>query len=246
MFGSDKKNKPQRLLAMTKTKTTITATPSSPKSCPSNPWTGITWADTVAACDKAVITPPYCVAKGIDIETLPEPFSGNLNSQVVFLSANPGPADKCFQSDKDFLKATQNTLSHSTSGQTLWDAPLFKNGKVHDGCTWWQDRTKELRGVICPKALNVFCLEFFPYHTNKAFGFPPLPSDVYRNYLLCQAMKEGKLIVMLRGRSRWFAIKDTCCDGEKIGEKLSNYPNLIFHRNPRSVYISERNFEPSD
>lgn len=246
MFRSGKKDKPQRLLAMTKTKTTITATPSSPKSCPSNPWTGITWADTVASCDKGIITSAYCSAKGIDIDCLPEPFSGNIDSPVVCLNGNPGPADKCFHGDPTFEKLTINTLKHSKTGGRLWDTPLEKSGKLHDGYLWFQERTKELRSAICPKDLNLFMLEFFPYHTVKSFNFPSLPSDEYRNYLLCQAMKEGKLIVMLRGRSRWFAIKDTCCDGEKIGEKLSNYPNLIFHRNPRSVYISERNFEPSD
>lgn len=223
-----------------------TGVSSSYKPCPSNPWTGITWVNAVASCDKGVITPPYCAAKGIDIKTLPEPYSGNLDSRVVFLNVNPGPADKCFQGDPDFLKATQNTLNHVTVGPILWDAPLIKKGKLHDGCTWWKDRTKELIGAICPKALNAFRLEFFPYHTDKAFNFPKLPSDAYRNYLLCQAMKERKLIVILRGKTRWFGIKDECCDGEKVGEKLASYPNLIIHRNPRSVYLTQNNFNPTD
>ena len=216
------------------------------QSCPPNPWINVTWANTVATCDKGVITPAYCSAKGIDIGTLPEPYSGILNSRIVFLNLNPGPADKCFHGYADFLIATQNTLNHAATEPTLWDTPLIKNGKLHDGCTWWQDRTKELREAICPKALNVFRLEFFPYHTNIAFNFPNLPSNAYRNYLLCQAMKEGKLIVVLRGKTRWFGISDKCCDGEKVGEKLASYPNLIIHRNPRSVYLTSKNFDTAD
>ena len=63
----------------------------------------------------------------------------------------------------------------------------------------------------------------------------------------CRQLTLGlESVGQMPGQSRWFAIKDECCDGERIREKLSNYPNLIFHRNPRSVYLSERNFEPSD
>jgi len=213
---------------------------------PANPWLGISWADTVALCDKGIITPAYCSAKGIDIGCLPEPYSGDIGSPVVCLNGNPGPADKCFHGDPTFEKLTINTLKHSKTGGRLWDTPLVKSGKLHDGCMWFQERTSELRKAIWPKELNLFMLEFFPYHTANSINFPHLPSDAYRNYLLCQAMKEGKLIVILRGRSRWFGIKDTCCDGEKIGEKLTKYPNLIIHRNPRSVYLSKKNFKPSD
>lgn len=213
---------------------------------PTNPWLGISWADTVASCDKGIINSAYCSAKGIDTECLPEPFSGNVDGPVVCLNGNPGPADKCFQGDPTFEKLTINTLKHCNKGGRLWDDPLVKSGKQHDGYLWFQERTSELRKAIWPKELNLFMLEYFPYHSEKSFIFPHLPSDEYRNYLLCQAMKEGKLIVMLRGQRRWFGIKDVCCDGEKIGEKLEKYPNLIIHRNPRSVYLSEKSFEPSD
>lgn len=211
-----------------------------------NPWHGISWADTVASCDKGIITSSYCSAKGIDIECLPEPFSGNIDSPVVCLNVNPGPGDSCFFGDPTFEKLTINTLKPSKTGDRLWNTLLVKKGKLHDGYLWWQKRTSELRKTICPKDLNLFVLEFFPYHIDKSFSFPHLPSDMYRNYLLCQAMKEGKLIVVLRGKTRWFGISDKCCDGEKIGAKLASYPNLIIHRNPRSVYLTSKNFDTAD
>lgn len=220
----------------------------STKPIPGNPWLGVNWKNTVAGCDAKVITPVYCAQHGIDYKNLPEPFSGAIDSKVVCLNLNPGWGDceSCFYGDPTFLKLTQNTLKHSTKDY-LWDTPLGKSGKLHDGYTWRQDRTKVLRCALCPKPLKLFYLEFFPYHTKKAFAFPKaLPSNDYRNYLLCKAMKENKLIVLLRGKSHWFGIMDKCCDGQPLGEKLKQYGNLIIHKNPRNVYLTKNNFEPND
>lgn len=219
---------------------------------PANPWLYINWKNTIASCDAAVITPAYCSLKGIDIQNLPEPFSGNIKSNVVCLNLNPGwgESDKCFYGDPSFLKLTQNTLKHKGTDY-LWDTPFMcKNGKIHGGYNWWQERTKALRCQLCPKPLDFFVLEFFPYHTKNAFSFPShLPSNEYRNWLLYQAMKDNKLIVVLRGRDRWFRIKDKCCDGQPLGEKLCDYEKagrVIIHQNPQSVYLTEKNFKPND
>lgn len=61
----------------------MTSTSPATKMPPSNPWLNISWADTVALCDKRIITPAYCSAKGIDIDCLPEPFSGDIGSPDV-------------------------------------------------------------------------------------------------------------------------------------------------------------------
>lgn len=219
---------------------------STPKVAPANPWLGVNWKQTVAPCDASIITPSYCHAKKIDIQNLPEPFSGYFDSKVVCLNLNPGcgECDACFYGDPTLLKLTQNTLKHNTV-DCLWDTPLMcKHGLMHDGYVWSQNRTKELRCSVCPNPLELFYLEFFPYHTKKAFAYPKnLPSNEYRNWLLCQAMKNNKLIVLLRGRKQWFGIKDKCCDGQPLGEKLENYENLIIHKNPRNVYLTEINFD---
>ena len=216
---------------------------------PVNPWLGINWKNTVASCDTKVITPAYCAKHGIDNRNLPEPFSGDINSKVVCLNLNPGwgGCESCYYGDPTFLKLTQNTLKHSTKNY-LWDTPVVcKNGRMHDGYTWRQDRTKALKCGICPYPLKLFYLEFFPYHTKMSFSFPRnLPSNEYRNWLLCQAIKDGKLIVLLRGKRYWFGIKDKCCDGQVLGERLKHYGNLIIHKNPRNIYFTENNFNPDD
>ena len=62
-------------------------------------------------------------------------------------------------------------------------------------------------------------------------------------------MKDNKLIVVLRGEKRWFGIKDKCCDGQPLDEKLCDYKKagrVIIHQNPRSVYLTEKNFGKDD
>ncbi|MBQ7550040.1 MAG: hypothetical protein IJT04_00745 [Bacteroidales bacterium] len=213
-----------------------------------NPWKNISWKKTVADDDETVIYPAFCDVKGIDIADLPEPYTGNIDSNVVFLSMNPGAgsSNRLFRFHKQYLQLTRETLNHSI-GKSMWDEKIrCHNEGLHEGCIWWRERTAELRKAIAPTELNVFVLEYFPYHTANTIKFPKLPSDTYRNYLLCQAIDEGKLIVMLRGEKLWTGIMDKCCDEEKIGKKLLDYKNLIKHQNPRNIYFTQNNFKSED
>ena len=213
-----------------------------------NPWTNISWQNTVADCDKNIIYPAYCAEKGIDISILPEPFSGNINSHVVCLNQNPGigKCDACFRFDKMFLKETQKTLNQDlkapkTPNQYMWFVDIrCKNGGLHDGCEWWKKRTKDLVNAI-PIPLNMFVIEFFPYHSQHSFSFPALPSDEYRNDLLDDALRKEKLIVIMRGKGIWTSIID-----RNIGERLKNHPNLIVLSNPRNISFSPNTMGQND
>lgn len=214
-----------------------------------NPWNKISWKNTVADCDKDVINPSYCADKGIDIYNLPEPFSGNINSHVVCLNLNPGigRCDKCFRFDKTFLNETQKTLSQVLNSKTspnqfLWFTDIrCKKGVLHEGCEWWKKRTKDVASALFPTPLNMFVLEFFPYHSHHSFNFPSLPSDEYRNDLLDYALNKNKLIVIMRGKGRWMGIKD-----REIGDRLKKHPNLIVLSNPRNISFSPNTIEPND
>lgn len=219
--------------------------------CISNPWLKVDWKNTIASGDETIIYPAYCDAKGIDIADLPEPFSGNIDANVVFLNLNPGIglSNSFFRFNKKFLQLTKKTLEHRIE-KSLWDEDIrCYNEGLHDGCIWWRKHTKELRKVVSPVDLNVFVLEYFPYHTARQINYPKLPSDHYRNYLLCRAMNDGKLIVVLRGEKLWFGIDDNCCNGETIKFRLEKYKdqgNVILHSNSRSVYFTENSFAPND
>ena len=201
-----------------------------------NPWANISWQNTVADCDKNIISPAYCVEKGIDISDLPEPFSGNIDSNVVCLNLNPGlnKCSCCFRNNEQFLRLTKETLDHRIDHSMWFEKIECKERIAHGGCDWWQKKTRKLCDIIRPKELNMFVIEFFPYHSDHAFTFPELPSNKYRNYLLKQAMDDEKLIVVMRGEARWYKIK------EGIGERLNKYGNKIVLTNPRNVYFSEK------
>ena len=214
-----------------------------------NPWTEINWKSTIADCDKTIISPAYCVIKGIDITNLPEPFSGNINSHVVCLNLNPGigKCDVCYTFDKAFLSETIRTLSQDlnspkTQDQYMWFIDIrCQKGVLHDGCEWWKKRTKDIAKAISPIPLNMFVIEYFPYHSQHSFSFPSLPSDEYRNDLIDDALNKGKLIVIMRGERLWYGIQD-----RSIGQRLRNYPNLIVLSNPRYVSFTQNTMNESD
>ena len=205
-----------------------------------NPWTKITWNNTVADCDKLIINPTFCAENGIDIANLPEPYTGNIDSNVVCLNLNPGigKCDPCFRFDKKFLRLTRRTLRNQIDHSFWIDDDLkCKHGGLHEGCEWWKSRTNELRKELGGIHLNMFVIEFFPYHTKSTIKFPQLPSDEYRNQLLNDAMDANKLIVIMRGKSLWYDIKDKSLGD--VGLRLEKqYTNKVLLSNPRNPYFT--------
>ena len=204
-----------------------------------NPWLNISWENTVADCDKEIMNPAYCAEKGVDISMLPEPYSGNLNSNVVCLNLNPGisKCDACFRFNKQLLDLTQKTLRHKIDHSMWFDEDIrCQLGGLHEGCKWWKDKTEKLKDEV-GKRLNMFILEFFPYHTKHGFRFPDLPSNKYRNQLLSDAIDKKKLIVIMRGESKWLGIKEL-----KLADRLNEMKKvkrLIVLSNPQNVSFSQ-------
>ena len=211
-----------------------------------NPWTNINWENTVADCDKKVITPDYCEKHGIDISLLPEPYTGNPRSNVVCLNLNPGigRCDACFKFNRTLLEETQSTLSHATD-HSMWLYGDIKCDKevLHEGCEWWRKRTKELREAIFPMPLNMFVIEFFPYHSEHTFNFPKLESDEYRNYLLTNAIRQDKLIVIMRGKKKWYDIDQDIKNALKSHEERGR---VIEISNPQNVSFTKNNLKKNN
>ena len=110
--------------------------------------------------------------------------------------------------------------------------------RPHVGDVWQWEMWKQLREE---KGSNpkVFSIEYFPYHSTSGFKFPTeLPSYEYRDYLISQAMKERKLIIIMRNERLWNNIK---FEGE--WESLRDYPNKILLSNPRRIWLSPGNFK---
>lgn len=192
-----------------------------------NPWLKISWEKRIADIDEEYLTKFSCFKK-IQTHTLPEPYTGDVRSNVYCLNLNPGDACVCDDSEsqlkENFTKYTLQTLRHEIK-ENMWF--LLKGTAGYD---WWQQMTKEL----C-KSPRMFVIEYFPYHTVKGTYFPrKLPSYEYSNQLIRQAMAEKKYIVIMRHRKEWL---------QRISG-LEEYERLAYLNNARRPYLTKNNFKP--
>lgn len=194
-----------------------------------NPWLNISWGDSIADIDKEYLTKFSCFEK-IQENTLPEPYTGDVNSNVYCLNLNPGSACVCDDSEpqlkKNFEEYTQLTLRHDI------DENMWFRLKGTAGYDWWQQMTKDL----CENP-RMFVIEYFPYHTVKGTYFPrKLPSYEYSNELIRQAMKKKKYIIIMRHRKEWL---------QRISG-LEKYERLVCLNNPQNPCLTKKNIEPSE
>lgn len=211
-----------------------------------NPWQNISWEQTIAECDKEVVaTFNNNKRRKIKIcdKLLPEPFSGNPESNVLCLNLNPGVSDGdfCFIGNQTLLDMTRRTLR----GETEYSMWLDENSP-YPGRKWWTDRTAQLKCAIGGQP-KMFVLEYFPYHTKKSVNFPNLPSDFYRNILLDNAIDEGKLVIIMRGKKWWYDIDAIVHDKDgreiTLGEKLRNYDNILEFNSVQNVCFTKNNIK---
>lgn len=196
-----------------------------------NPWLNISWENGIADIDKEYLTKLSCFKK-IQKHTLPEPYTGDVRSNVYCLNLNSGDACVCDDSEpqikEKFEKYTQLTLRHDID-ENMWF--LLKETA---GYTWLQQMTKELREYKKGQNPRMFVIEYFPYHTVKGTYFPrKLPSYEYSNQLIRQAMAENKYIVIMRHRKEWL---------QRISG-LEKYERLVCLNNPQNPCLTEKNIE---
>ena len=198
-----------------------------------NPWLNISWENGIAEIDKEYLTKFSCFEK-IQKNTLPEPYTGDVKSNVYCLNLNLGDACVCDDSEpqlkKRFEEYTQKTLRHEIN-YNMW----FRL-KDTAGYDWWQQKTKELREYKKGQYPRMFVIEYFPYHTVKGTYFPrKLPSYEYSNQLIRQAMAENKYIVIMRHRKEWL---------QRISG-LEEYERLAYLNSPENPCLTKNNFKPS-
>ena len=213
-----------------------------------NPWLSITEGNVkIAECDV-----PYFERKGsveeyaeninlkddeveLTFDCMPDPFSSSPNSKVYCLNKNPGKPDFCFKEDEAFLNATIQNL-RLRSDSCFWAENIRnKCGKVHDGVEWLRKRTKSLKDFLGSNP-DIFFIEFFPYHSSKGFAFPKhLPSYDFSDALIKQAVKDKKLIIIMRERINWMKrLKKTIPD-------IEDYDNLYTLKCAQGGYLTKDN-----
>ena len=104
----------------------------------------------------------------------------------------------------------------------------------YSGSKWW---AKRLRPLIEATSLNdvtnnVFCIEYFGYHSSK-FGHErlKLTSMEYGFQLVRRAIERNALIVMMRAKKHW----------ESAVPDLVTYNRVFGLRSSRNITISPKN-----
>ena len=207
-----------------------------------NPWLKIVKDDCIIAeCDKNAFPNNQSAAQYAEVvnnkkkskieltfSCLPDPFCGNPQSKVYCLNINPGKPDPCFSDEEAYKDATIKNL-RLEQDSCFW-AENIKNkcGKSHDGIEWLKRRTMQLKKIL-DRHPNIFFIEYFPYHSSKRFNFPKhLPSYDFSDALIKEAMKDGKLIIIMREKKGWL---------DRI-DGLKDYKNLYCLKYPQGGYLS--------
>lgn len=216
-------------------------------SLPQNPWLNITEKDgmKVAQYDLEYIEKKYGSLTAmmerfrnaeLDFSQMPEPFTGNRNAKVVCLNMNPGGGYGAPADSEIYSRRMYKNYRHELN-EVFWTEEVkYPDGSTHDGTLWYNKRTRELQRILGRRP-DIFFMDYFPYHSKNGFAFPTdLPSYEYRNYLLQEAMEQGKLIIIMRQRQRWYNLQ---------GINLEGYPHKVLLRSAQSGYLTPNNFNPT-
>lgn len=188
------------------------------------------------------------------LDLFPEPFIGNPEAPVYFLNLNPGCGDENNIQDKEDMKILKDyvfkNLKHKKAKYPFYI--LDPKLKTMGGAGWWRKKLGNGEGVfklldhekMTDKlaANNIFCVEYFPYHSRKfkqigkelwyKYQQYLIPSQEYSFELVKNAMKKKKIIIIMRSKNIWF----------NAVESLRKYKYAYVLKNPQAVTISRKNF----
>lgn len=173
---------------------------------------------------------PNNTRRMLRLDIRPEPFIGDLEAPVVFLSLNPGytPEDQQLHADP--------------VGEALWRSNVLQQSIPYpfymldprigwaSGARWWWRTFNRLISLadVGTVARGMLCVEFFPYHTVGDPGFPGVvPSQHYGFGLAEQAIDRGAIILISRACRAW---------RERV-PRLNEYDNAYDTRNPQQAII---------
>lgn len=143
----------------------------------------------------------------IHVELIPEPFSGNPNAKIVILQLNPGydPGDHRFHSSNSVFRASlRHNLEHAEQEYPFH--LLNPKFSAAPGYQYWEQKLRHLIETYGLKRIanEVFCVQFFPYHSKEYKGIGRiLESQRYNFHLVRRAIKNRAVIILMRSKDRW-------------------------------------------
>lgn len=174
---------------------------------------------------------------------LPEPFIGNKDAGVYFLLANPGRArndDSLINIDPKLKEVTIKNIRHEEQECRFY--PLYEDFKKFGVYKWWSNCLKDLTKLGISREFlinNFFSVELYGYHSFIVNGGVlkkgnRFPSIEYNIFLVRNAIKENKLILLGRSVNNWFSLVP----------ELRNYENCHFVANNRGMALSHTTLSP--
>lgn len=255
-----------------------------------NPWIGISWEKTIANCDKEYFIKEYGspeeyvkkvnskdIKNGKEVDNpvkltftdcLPEPFSGDINSEVYCLSMNPGDPDSdfCYANDKksEYITQANLILEQSLGPHPLiphyFDNMMF-NGKIKeiekDETAFYDYFFKGIKSISKPHAgaiwqrnvwnpltkefktnPRVFIIEFFPYHSHKGFNFPKHLPSYKYRNQLIKYAMENHKLIVIMRKEEDWYN----IEEDDLGNNLKKYPNKILLKGNQRLKLSRKSF----
>jgi hypothetical protein len=203
-----------------------------------NPWLDLPKkAPFIAPSDIEMLNHPKYKQEGLRFDAFPEPYGGNMETaKVICLLLNPGfeEADVTTNFDNPYwVREIRANLKHQTESEFFY---LSLKVAETGGYRWWTNRLKPLEqaGVTREELTQgIMMIEFFPYHSTKyTFNKQYVPSQQYQFYLVREAMRLGKTIIIMRAKNTWI----------KAVPEIGNYPYLELS-SPQNVIISQANLD---
>lgn len=170
----------------------------------------------------------------VQLELLPEPFLGNPLAPIVLLNLNVGFTENeilLHHENSHFIETNRKNLLHEDQPYPFY--LLDPKNAQASGYYWWVRKLKRLipQFGLSRVANNIFCVEYFPYHSQRFHEAAAVESQKYSFFLVQEALKRNALIIIMRSQKLWFnAVKD-----------LEKYDNLYLLLNSQNVVVSQNN-----
>ena len=199
----------------------------------------------------------------LHLELLPEPFVGNPKASIYLLNLNPGFSEENGEEHKKNKKLRECIFKNNNQNYKHQKYPFYwldPDLKKTSGGNWWRKKIKQPLKEIGNDELvskKIFCLEYFPYHSEKFKELKSIPieSKEYTFSLIEKAIKAEKIIIIMRAKKKWYeSVKDAKgvkCLEEYRRKKYKDangeeYSRVMELKNPMNPSISLENMNPGD
>lgn len=199
------------------------------------------------------------LTENFELKLLPEPYIGNREAPIYLLNLNPSVDDLMCLPDPEEIKPLQARLkSHMICNYLFYENKnewikcneylkfkfyhLDPEYKYFQGFWWWYRKLKKLLEVLQKDnklydsfkiaANSLFNVEYMPYHSKKYINiWCRLPSQEFNFGLVETALKENKIIIIMKGKEQW----------TQAIPGLESHDEVYTLNSPQNSVISEKN-----